>query len=134
MPTKPNRAGNQQNYVPAGNGDASGEYGDNATGSNIHFTNFKKPDEVKQDSDKQETKNIGVKIKNEGKEQPDISTIKPHYNGKGQELLANVLTEKLPKGKNVKILLQNISEADDEYSGIIADFYKANPAVKLKDV
>lgn len=133
MPTKPNRAGNQQNYVPAGNGDASGEYSDNATGSNIHFVNFKKPDEVKQqESDKQETKNIGVKIKNEGKEQPDISTIKPHYNGKGQELLADVLINKLPKGKNVKILLQNISEADDEYSGIIADFYKANPAVKLK--
>lgn len=45
MPTKPNKAGNQQNYVPAGNGDASGEYGDNATGSNIHWTNFKKPEE-----------------------------------------------------------------------------------------
>lgn len=26
MPTKKNRAGHQQNYVPAGNGDASGEY------------------------------------------------------------------------------------------------------------
>lgn len=43
MPTKLNKAGNQQNYVPAGNGDASGEYGDNATGSNKHFTNFAKP-------------------------------------------------------------------------------------------
>ena len=47
MPTKPNKAGQQQNYVPQGNGDASGEYADNASGSNIHFTNFKKPDEVK---------------------------------------------------------------------------------------
>lgn len=46
MPTKLNKAGNQQNYVPAGHGDASGEYGDNATGSNVHiqFTSFKKPD------------------------------------------------------------------------------------------
>lgn len=43
MPTKPNRAGQQQNYVPKGNGDASGEYGDNATGSNKHFTAFKQP-------------------------------------------------------------------------------------------
>lgn len=43
MPTKLNKAGNQQNYVPAGNGDASGEYGDNVTGSNKHFTSFKKP-------------------------------------------------------------------------------------------
>lgn len=41
MPTKLNRAGNQQNYVPAGNGDASGEYGDNASGSNIHFATKK---------------------------------------------------------------------------------------------
>jgi len=44
MPTKLNKAGNQQNYVPAGNGDASGEYGDNADGSNIHFKSFKKPE------------------------------------------------------------------------------------------
>lgn len=45
MPTKRNRAGNQQNYVPKGYGDASGEYGDNASGSNKHiqFANFKKP-------------------------------------------------------------------------------------------
>ena len=47
MPTKPNRAGQQQNYVPPGNGDASGEYADEASGSNIHFTNFKKPEEPK---------------------------------------------------------------------------------------
>ena len=45
MPTKPNRAGQEQNYVPQGNGDASGEYADNESGSNIHFTNFKKPEE-----------------------------------------------------------------------------------------
>ena len=44
MPKKPNRT-SLQNYVPAGNGDASGEYADEETGSNIHFTNFKKPDE-----------------------------------------------------------------------------------------
>lgn len=44
MPKKPNRT-ELQNYVPAGNGDASGEYADEETGSNIHFTNFKKPDE-----------------------------------------------------------------------------------------
>ena len=46
MPTKPNRAGQQQNYVPQGNGDASGEYADNSSGSNKHFTNFKKPEET----------------------------------------------------------------------------------------
>lgn len=46
MPTKPNRAGEQQNYVPKGNGDASGEYGDNESGSNVHFKAFKKPEET----------------------------------------------------------------------------------------
>ena len=45
MPTKRNRAGQQQNYVPQGNGDASGEYADQASGSNKHFANFKKPEE-----------------------------------------------------------------------------------------
>lgn len=51
MPTKINSAGNQQNYVPKGNGDASGEYADNATGSNKHFTSFQKlgKDEYKTD-------------------------------------------------------------------------------------
>lgn len=37
MPKKLNSAGQMQNYVPAGNGDASGEYGDNASGSNVHY-------------------------------------------------------------------------------------------------
>lgn len=43
MPTKVNRAGQQQNYVPAGNGDASGEYTDHE-GSNRNFKSFKKPE------------------------------------------------------------------------------------------
>ena len=47
MPTKRNRAGKQQNYIEAGHGDASGEYGDNATGSNKHFTVFQKPKETR---------------------------------------------------------------------------------------
>lgn len=37
MPTKRNSAGNQQPYVPAGYGDASGEYAEQATGSNKHY-------------------------------------------------------------------------------------------------
>ena len=37
MPKKLNSAGQMQNYVPEGNGDASGEYGDNASGSNVHY-------------------------------------------------------------------------------------------------
>ena len=45
MPQKPNRSGQLQNYVPAGNGDASGEYGDNESGSNVHFKVFKRPED-----------------------------------------------------------------------------------------
>jgi len=58
MPTKPNKTGNEQNYVPAGNGDASGEYADNETGSNIHyFSKFKKPDgEIKSVAKKEKVK------------------------------------------------------------------------------
>lgn len=61
MPTKPNRAGEQQNYVPPGNGDASGEYGDNATGSNKHFTAFAKPKKESRikELDKNKLKQIG---------------------------------------------------------------------------
>lgn len=42
MPTKINRGGFQQEYVPPGNGEASGEYGD-STGSNKNFKSFKDP-------------------------------------------------------------------------------------------
>ena len=44
MPTKPNKAGKQQPYVPAGHGDPSGEYAENNTGSN---KNYASPDDVK---------------------------------------------------------------------------------------
>ena len=36
--TKRNRGGNQQPYVPAGNGDESGEYADMVYGGNVHYT------------------------------------------------------------------------------------------------
>lgn len=38
MPTKPNYGGQQQPYVPAGNGDPSGEYADQAGGNVNYFT------------------------------------------------------------------------------------------------
>ena len=49
MPKKKNKAGQDQEYVPSGNGDASGEYADDG-GSNRHFTSFKKPDETATES------------------------------------------------------------------------------------
>lgn len=94
MPTKLNKAGNQQNYVPAGHGDASGEYGDNATGSNVHiqFTSFKKPEAEKpkketrtKELSKKQIKEIGdyVKGRNLDDETRNIYLLKSlrYYNG-----------------------------------------------------
>lgn len=56
MPKKKNKAGQDQEYVPSGNGDASGEYADDG-GSNRHFVSFKKPvEEIKKEVD--DTKNV----------------------------------------------------------------------------
>lgn len=85
MPTKPNRAGQQQNYVPQGNGDASGEYADHASGSNIHFTNFKKPDETPE--------KVEVEVKEEKKvekvdpaQHEDLNNYLLKSHGNGSEL------------------------------------------------
>ena len=59
MPKKPNSHGDMQEYVPAGNGDASGEYG-NSEGSNKHFTAFKKKKETRtKELSKKQIKEIG---------------------------------------------------------------------------
>ena len=62
MPTKLNKAGQQQEYVPAGNGDASGEYG-NQTGSNKHFQSFHKK-QVNNFREPFEVTEMGEKYKN----------------------------------------------------------------------
>lgn len=122
MPTKRNKAGKQQNYIEAGHGDASGEYGDNATGSNKHFTQFKKSDDT------------GIQIKADGETSVQA---KPKYDGKGGENISNVLTNKL-KGANGKLtpngksLLEQIKGADDELSGVIGDYYIQNPSIEIK--
>lgn len=66
MPTKRNRAGKMQNYVEAGHGDASGEYGDNATGSNKHFQVFKKPSRSGELDKKQTTEIANYVISRKG--------------------------------------------------------------------
>ena len=123
MPTKRNRAGKQQNYIEAGHGDASGEYGDNATGSNKHFQSFKKPD----------GDNIGVQIKADGETSVQA---KPKYDGHGHENLVFQLSSRISKnGKltpNGKSLLEQIKDADDELSGVIGDYYGQNPSVEIK--
>ena len=72
MPTKANKAGKQQPYVPAGHGDPSGEYAENNTGSN---KNYASPDDVKRQlgytpkKEKTETKTPKDVVKS-GKNEP----------------------------------------------------------------
>lgn len=108
MPTKPNRAGEQQNYVPPGNGDASGEYGDNATGSNIHYQ-----------TKGEETKPIKVDIKQE-----------PPKNDKPKDIVKNkqdnaeyVKNNSTIKGKTLKTLNEIINKADDECVDLLNKAY-----------
>ena len=59
MATKPNRAGQQQPYVPAGNGDASGEYADGESGSNVHYSSPEREREKTPESvEKQPSKSV----------------------------------------------------------------------------
>ena len=75
MPTKPNHSGQQQEYVPAGNGDASGEYADNATGSNVHFKSFKKPENDTSKGTQSKTK---LPKENKDKKEKKDQPTKPH--------------------------------------------------------
>ena len=89
MPTKPNHSGQQQEYVPAGNGDASGEYADNATGSNIHFKSFKKPENDTSKGTQSKTKLPKEnKDKKEKKDQPQ----KPHIQD-AENKIKSILSE-----------------------------------------
>ena len=111
MPTKPNHSGQQQEYVPAGNGDASGEYADNATGSNVHFKSFKKPENdtskgaqsktklPKDKKDKKETK--------ETKDQPQ----KPHIQD-AEKKIKSILSN------DMEITLDGF---DEETCGVLQD-------------
>ena len=115
--TKRNRAGNQQPYVPAGNGDESGEYADNLTGSNIHYNS--------------PTKEPGIALTNKG-DKPTIETIKSKYDGKGKEKLVDFLQRTLPKSANTRYVIDSLRNADDELSGVLGDFLTENLKIDIK--
>lgn len=99
MPTKPNHSGQQQEYVPAGNGDASGEYADNATGSNVHFKSFKKPEK---------DINFNIKIDRTKKDKNgNIATIEDNY---------NFISENSTFTKSIKQKIKSILEKADKDS------------------
>ena len=108
MPTKPNHSGQQQEYVPAGNGDASGEYADNATGSNVHFKSFKKPENDTNKGIQSKTKLPKEnKDKKEKKDQPS----KPHIQD-AEKKIKSILSE------DMEITLDGF---DEETCGVLQD-------------
>ena len=86
MPTKLNRAGKPQNYVPAGNGDASGEYG-NHSGSNKHFTSFQKSESSFDNVNKQR---MGNKMSSQPK---PVETPKPKEPETYDEWAESIMTQ-----------------------------------------
>ena len=114
MPTKRNKAGQQQNYVPQGNGDASGEYADQASGSNKHFTNFKKPDEPQAENVKSEL--------TKSEQAPTEDTSKYLGGSKTKsELSAKMLSKGFSKYGETAVndLKEIITNADEKCIGIV---------------
>jgi len=125
MPTKLNRAGNQQNYVPAGNGDASGEYGDNATGSNKHFQVFKKPD-----GDEPTAINLG--------QQPTQATQEPVKAEESKPDVKASLAEGFKKvnsnynDEHAKTFNKVIEETNDEAQVLLNKYISENTALTIR--
>lgn len=137
MPTKLGKGGHgDQNYVPAGNGDASGEYGDNATGSNIHFTNFKKPDEDEEkvvdeetevvETEQDNTKGFTQFGKDQDKTEKTIEQVR--------EESANSLIDKCSNrtDENDNTLKQAIEESNDESVKILGDYLQNNDQLHIR--
>lgn len=99
MPQKPNKAGQMQNYVPAGNGDASGEYGDNATGSNKHFKAFGKENGTNLNNNTQQEKPTQEAPK---KEKNTLSKLKDKTTSeKLKKHIEEIEKDLTPEGKEV---------------------------------
>ena len=106
MPTKLNRAGQQQNYVPKGNGDASGEYGDNNSGSNVHYK--------VEGSEKTDTSNVGKG--NDISAKTEQKSDKINYNGKDyadQTEITNIIMKKMGISK----LSENVQRVIAQLNG-----------------
>ena len=130
MPTKPNKAGQQQNYVPQGNGDASGEYANNESGSNIHWTNFKKSDE--QGTEKVEQKFTTFKkvdkteTKVETKPTGDIQTVRKNT----KHRLIGKCTN--PSRENDITFGEVVEDSNDESVKILDEYLNSNSKLKIK--
>ena len=111
MPKKLNKAGQQQEYVPSGNGDASGEYADDG-GSNRHFTAFKKPEEAVKKEDEtvvEENNNGGVVEEEKEEKEEKIVTEQPPKD------LSKLLVNKLDKKTRQEVIKYIYGTKDSSY-------------------
>lgn len=111
MPTKRNSAGQQQNYVPAGNGDASGEYGNNESGSNKNWSNPEKNSETS-------GKGLGVEITQGSGE---ISYKGKDY--KDQQEITNIIMQKM-----------GVSRASENVDRVVAQLNAKNINPQIRNV
>ena len=126
MPKKHSSWG-QQEYVPAGNGDASGEYADEG-GSNKHFTSFQKPQE---DNTENSTFKSFKKVETETKieEKPiekDIKTVRKETRG---DLIKKCVN---PSRENDITFEEVVDESNDESIGILNQYLKENQKLTIK--
>ena len=115
--TKRNKAGNQQPYVPAGNGDESGEYADMVSGSNRHYTN---PGSI---STTQTQPGIESVIFNQKQEETN-----------SRESLTNNLTSKFIGNKEEidGTVAKVVETTSEEGQKIISDYLKENEKLTIK--
>ena len=96
MPQKPNKAGNMQDYVPAGNGDQSGEY-------TFSFSHFSKPQET------QSASNIKNGVKDLKTQQKEDS-VDYYVSGDGM-YINNYLRQDQPLDKEEEQLVKDLDNA-----------------------
>lgn len=114
MAQKPNKSGQMKEYVPSGNGDASGEYADNG-GSNKHFTAFGKPQNPEAINGNQHGNPVGEKPQ-EKQETPEETETQQFDNNDD----VNKLIEKTPEerkeslSKRIKEKFEGNEETLDE--------------------
>ena len=115
MPKKPNAHGMQE-YVPAGNGDASGEYAD-GEGSNRHFAAFKKPD------GKGET-NTPAKVQKETPNVTDGIKVEPNKTGQSYKGFDEYIEKGFKPGKYLskEQLRRDFERGNEEARGAISHF------------
>ena len=128
MPTKRNKGGMQE-YIPAGNGDASGEYADDS-GSNKHFTNFSKNKSNENSQVKQNETNVE---KSQTKDESKQTNEKPKTIEERKANLRKTITGKFKGSDDVskQMVDKLLEQTSDEEISFLDDFYKNNEKLHI---